>query len=519
MVSENPPVAALSDAEVEAVDRQFDEALAHHQAGRIAEATALYRQVLQVDTEHPGALYLLGGMAYGNGDFQTAFDLTGRALREQPDDPDASHLLGLSAIQLGRFGAAVDAIERALALRPVYPEAQGNLAIALRGLGTEFSSAQRHADAARCLQRLLELDPADFEVLGHLGTQYAHLADFPAAIDYYQRSLQLQPAQAGLLADLAAAQQQLGQIEPAIGNYRRALELAPDRYDILSSLGTVLAGQHQFDEAERCFRRALELKPDYAVAHSNLGGVLMSVGREQEAILEFERCLQIQPDKADIRHLLASLRGQTTETAPPDYVQTLFDKYAETFEEQLVGNLDYHTPTLMRAAIDRTGARRFCHALDLGCGTGLGGEQVRDIVDELRGVDLSPKMLQQAERKDVYDHLYVEDVVAFAERSAREFPRYDLVLSADVFIYVGNLAPLFRAVQQAALPGALFVFSVEDLSHGTFQLLPSGRYAHSAEYIRTLAVDNGFTLTLVERCDLRKERGAIIPGNIFVLTC
>jgi predicted TPR repeat methyltransferase len=270
------------------------------------------------------------------------------------------------------------------------------------------------------------------------------------------------------------------------------------------------------------FRRALALQPDYVLARSNLGGALMRQGRQQEAAAEFEICLQHTPDNTEVRHLLASLRGETTETAPQNYVKNLFDDYAETFEEQLVGNLNYRTPTLMRTAIDHLaghGARRFRHALDLGCGTGLGAERVRDIVDEIRGVDLSPKMLQQAERKGIYRSLHAEDIVEFLERSVRELPLYDLVLSADVFVYIGNLAPIFHAVRQASDAGALFVFSVEDLPDGTYKLLPSGRYSHSAAYIRELAAQHGFTLAHFEQCELRKERETIILGNVFVLTC
>jgi predicted TPR repeat methyltransferase len=245
----------------------------------------------------------------------------------------------------------------------------------------------------------------------------------------------------------------------------------------------------------------------------------MRLDRKQEAAAEFERCLQSDPDNADIRHLLASLRGETTETAPQNYVKTLFDDYAENFENDLVGNLNYRTPTLMRTAIDRIGVRRFRHALDLGCGTGLGGERVRDIVDEIRGVDLSPKMLQQAERKGIYRSLHAEDIVEFLERSVREFPLYDLVLSADVFVYIGNLAPIFQAVRQASEADALFVFSVENLPEGTYKLLPSGRYSHNAGYIRELAAQHGFAPVHFEQCELRKERENIILGNIFVLAC
>jgi predicted TPR repeat methyltransferase len=587
MDTENTSTPANSEADTALADERFEAALAHHQAGRIAAAAALYRQVLQVDTEHPGALYLLGGMAYEENDYAQAFALVERALREQPDDPDALHLLGLSALRLGRAADAVDAIERALALRPDYVHAQSSLESALDLLIAESMHADQLDDAVRHLRRRLDLDPENFEALRQLGRVHTRRHEFSAAADCYRRGLALQPTHSELLANLAAAYQQLGETGLAIENYRRvlsqqpdhadiycnlgvalqqqqdfdealtcfrqaatlkpelalahdllgaalmargrwqdaeaslrrALELLPERVDILTNLGTALGRLDRHQESEEFFRRALSLQPDFALASNNLGVALLGLGRHEEAAQVFETCLQHDPDNADARHMLASLRGETTDTAPRDYVENLFDEYAGGFEEHLVGNLSYRIPTLMRAAVDRFGKRRFEHALDLGCGTGLVGLQFKDIVDTLRGVDLSSKMLQQAERKGIYDHLYTDDVVDFAERSLREFPSYDLVASADVFIYVGKLESIFAAVRQVAAPGALFIFSVEDLQQGTFQIMPSGRYAHSADYIRTLAADNGFVLTHSEQCELRKERGKIIPGNIFVLTC
>jgi tetratricopeptide (TPR) repeat protein len=67
------------------VDDAFEVALEHHQSGRMTEAEALYRRILEVDPEHPGALYLLGGIVYQQGDYELAFQLVEKALQEQPD--------------------------------------------------------------------------------------------------------------------------------------------------------------------------------------------------------------------------------------------------------------------------------------------------------------------------------------------------------------------------------------------------------------------------------------------------
>jgi predicted TPR repeat methyltransferase len=182
--------------------------------------------------------------------------------------------------------------------------------------------------------------------------------------------------------------------------------------------------------------------------------------------------------------------------------------------------LEYSVPKSMREAVDRLtrNNRQFQHALDLGCGTGLIGERFRDLVAEIDGVDLSPKMLEQARRKQIYSKLDCDEIVAWLQRTAAESLSFDLVLSADVFVYVGNLEPAFNAVGAILADKGLFVFSVEHLAQGSFELLPTRRYAHSESYVRELASRHGFIIEVSQQVNVRKERGVIVPGTIFVLT-
>ena len=136
---------------------------------------------------------------------------------------------------------------------------------------------------------------------------------------------------------------------------------------------------------------------------------------------------------------------------------------------------------------------------------------------EIDGVDLSPKMLEQASRKQIYSKLDCDEIVAWLERAAAESLTFDIVLSADVFVYVGNLEPAFKATRRILADNGLFVFSVEHLAQGSFELLPTGRYAHSTSYVRELAPRHGLVIELSEQVNLRKERNVMIGGTIFVL--
>jgi len=202
---------------------------------------------------------------------------------------------------------------------------------------------------------------------------------------------------------------------------------------------------------------------------------------------------------------------------PPEYVTNLFDDYAGRFDRHLVQQLEYRIPAHLREAVGQVldETRRSLEVLDLGCGTGLCGPLFRDIAARLTGVDLSAKMIEKARERGVYDELQVADIT----EAMRAHPAaYDLILAADVFIYVGELTPVFEACRSALKPGGMFAFSVEAAEEtDTYVLRPTGRYAHATGYIRQLAQAAGLQELSLDHVVLRKEKDSPMPGYIFVL--
>ena len=130
-------------------------------------------------------------------------------------------------------------------------------------------------------------------------------------------------------------------------------------------------------------------------------------------------------------------------------------------------------------------------------------------------MDLSAGMLEQARALGVYDHLFAADAVEHL-RAATEM-RHDLVLAADVFIYVGDLEPLFGAVRAALVPGGMFCFTAEPAPvEDDFRLLPSLRYAHSERYLRSLAERHGFDTVEIAAAPLREDQRVPL-GGLYVL--
>jgi predicted TPR repeat methyltransferase len=173
-------------------------------------------------------------------------------------------------------------------------------------------------------------------------------------------------------------------------------------------------------------------------------------------------------------------------------------------------------PGLLRLEIDRLLGQdaHFARVIDLGCGTGLAGIAFRALSGHLRGVDLSPRMIDQAKGRNIYDDLRVGDVITVLQEDQC---RYDLFICADVFPYIGNVEALFSAVSAHSEAGALFAFSTEFCDGSDFVLQPSGRYAHAQGYLRTVADHHGFSVMTLRTENLRKQKDQWTPGDLVVL--
>jgi predicted TPR repeat methyltransferase len=270
-------------------------------------------------------------------------------------------------------------------------------------------------------------------------------------------------------------------------------------------------------EALDAYERALALEPRLHSAWTQRGNILKLLDRHAEAAASFRNAIAHGADPVLHGYYLAGLTGEEAPPAPPrQYVESLFDEYAATFDEHLVESLGYRAHRALIAQVQALGPRRFRSALDLGCGTGLCGPLAKAIADRVDGVDLSAAMLDKARALGIYDRLDHADVVQHLANTER---RYDLVLAADVFIYVGALEAVFDGVARVLEPGGVFAFSVEraDAGEPELALRPSLRYAHAASYLRRLAAQRGFEVVRLQEQRIRREKLQSIFGLYAVL--
>lgn len=319
------------------------------------------------------------------------------------------------------------------------------------------------------------------------------------------------PGRTSTLVNLAATRLQLGRPGDALAAAEQALAAQPDDIDASLHRATALAQLGRHEDALHAFDALLRLEPRLAMAWSHRGGILRELGRLDEAAGSFRQAVAHGADPDLHAYYLAAVgAGPAPGGAPPAYVQGLFDGYAGQFDRHLVDVLHYRAPDALARHLEGLG-RRFESALDLGCGTGLCGPRIRPMAQRLAGVDLSGAMLEKAGALGVYAELVRADIVEYLERTEH---RFDLVVAADVFIYLGELSAAFAGVRRVLREGGVFCFSAElpDRDTGSFVLLPSLRYAHAPEHLRALAAQHGFEVRTMWRETIREEQQRPVDG-------
>ena len=350
----------MTTRENDGTQDMIDRGRALHRAGRMAEAEALYRDVLRRHPDQADALHLMGVLALQTGRFSEAVDWISRAIASRPEFPEALNNLGNALKVAGRPDAAIDSYDRALALRPDFPEVHNNRGLCLQALGRlddavaafdrALASKPDYLESilgrAATLERLGRLDeaaagyraatrrmPDNADLHNTLGNTLRALGRLNEAAGSYGEAVRLRPdfvefhvnhgvalSEAGRPAEAAArlraalalapghpraaialgtALQMDGKAEDAVACLRDAIRAVPDFAPAHGTLGLALARLGRLDEAVECQRTALRLQPGYAEAHSNLAAVLTDLGRWDQAMAAVAEALRLRPDLAE----------------------------------------------------------------------------------------------------------------------------------------------------------------------------------------------------------------------------
>jgi predicted TPR repeat methyltransferase len=304
--------------------------------------------------------------------------------------------------------------------------------------------------------------------------------------------------------------------DDAIKAYVRATEICPELVTAWYNLGICYRRTKQIEKSVEAFCKAVELQPADTIVYERFGMLLYGLGRFKQAADVYRQWLKVDAANPVPRHMLAAMTGEDVPLRADDaYLKQLFDRFSNSFDEQLSA-LGYRAPELLASALTgQLPAQSSVIILDAGCGTGLCGPLLRSVARKLIGVDLSEGMVSKARAREVYDELIVAELVAFMQSRPAQF---NAVISADTLVYFGALEQMCAAAHGCLLPGGLLAFTLERREEGDepYRIEPHGRYSHRKDYAESVLAAAGFALLESTHTVLRKERGNDVAGLLLL---
>jgi hypothetical protein len=301
---------------------RIQEALALHQAGRLAEAAELMKQLLNFFPKNTQLLTHLGTLYLQQGNAEQGVRLLEKSLQITPQQPMALLNLANGMVALKRFEDALVQYERAIAMQPT-PEAYFNRGTTLQKLdkplealgsfdraltlkpdfaeayihrGLSLQILKRTEEALRNFDRGIALKPGIAEVHFFRGNAFMELKRGEEALACFNQAVSLQPGYAEAYNNRGAVLQDMDRLGDALASYESAIAVQPAKPEAYNNRGTVLRKLKRLKEALAAHNQAIALKPDYAEAHNNRGSVLQELKRFDEALAAHDLAITLNPD-------------------------------------------------------------------------------------------------------------------------------------------------------------------------------------------------------------------------------
>lgn len=456
------------------------------QQNNLEAAAKAYREALNIDSQYmeartnlyeiendvenlqkiadgnPMALYYLGRRAFNAKNFTDAIKYLTPADQLTEDD-EVKTMLGESLLQTGKKETAKKLFLQAQLINTHNIDAVLNLA---------DLAAENHSfnEAEKLYQRAIDLDSYNLR---------AH-ANYANMLCQSKRTLE------------------------ALEQYRHAVIISPQTPELSYNLSLILKSLEEYEQALDLMFHAFYLAPQHKDWAINIAETLILFHQKapEKALKITENWYQKMPDNIVVKHLWAAMHHQPSDVET-EYNHLLFDNFADTYEQTLK-NIQYHVVERIAEFFNPLKGK----VLDLGCGTGLVAEKMKNNNTQFYGVDIAANMLDIARQKNIYDELIQADLTTYLQSNTLSF---DTIIAADVFCYFGDLQPILQACHPMRL-----IFSIEvEKEAEKYKIYPQGRYKHNPEYIEQLLTLCGYTQIQKHPLILRQENGADVDGMIF----
>lgn len=443
------------------------------------------------------------------GAFEDAITRLRALAAAHPDYVQAKNNLGLAYLAAGRLDEAIDTLRQVVSAAPDFADAHNNLSVA-------YFEAEKYDKAVVWHERALDLDPQNTAYKQNLADTLGRKGDVDQALMTIKEILAVRPDDVDTRIQLASMMLNAGQYGSAAVEFERLVSQGIKSSYLYRALTVLFARLGEYEKVIIAARAALDLDPASVEMLLITGISHYSLGDNAQAAHFLDAAAEISPSNPEVQYFQGVLEGNQDPVVAEAYAKRLFDTYSTSFDESLVGQLKYDAPNLIADLLTDLLGPDLGRAiiLDMGCGTGLVGAALSGSIERIDGIDISPRMLDQARKKQVYDRLSVRSISAAL---TKDISSYDVFVAADVFIYVGDLRDVFSMIASNAESGSWFVFTTE-VSYGQVpEMTKTGRVAHPDKYIEDLAEQYDFARRSKQKMTLRFDRGQPVDGRLFVL--
>jgi predicted O-linked N-acetylglucosamine transferase (SPINDLY family) len=241
----------------------------HHRSGRLQQAEAIYRRIVEQAPGCAEGWRLLGLVANESGRREAALAHVQKACALEPANAVLHNSLGIVRQGLGDWKGAAEQFAEAIRLAPEYAEAHQNR-------GASLNALNRPAEAAECFREAIRLNRQLF----------------PARLNLAQTLLRL------------------GRLEETAATLSEAVRLQPGSGEAHSLHGKVLKRLGRREEAEQAFLQAIRCAPTDAKPHLSLGSLLEEQGRRDEALVSYQSAVRVSPNSVEAGRALGKLLAE-----------------------------------------------------------------------------------------------------------------------------------------------------------------------------------------------------------------
>ena len=367
-------------------------------------------------------------------------------------------------------------------------------------------------EALKKVNNLLKIQPNNADLHNNKGIILRALKKYNDALKCYKDAIIIDKNNPIYFNNRGNLYWDMGEEKLADKDYNKSLDINPKYYDALINLIKLRQYQELHEEAENLCLKALEINKNNNMGFKLLGISQINQRKIDLGIKNLNISQKIKFDRS-IEHQIDILKGKEVDTTPMEFIENTFDHYANKFDHHLINILNYSVPNFIEKELNLIDKKiKFENVIDLGCGTGLCGKFLKNKSSNLIGIDISPRILEKADKKKIYDKLICSNFIDYLKKTSSQF---DLFVAADVFIYTGEISETFDLIKKRATKESYFIFSTETLNQGNYKLQESGRFSHSENYIKQKSIENSMILISKKDIKVRKEKNEWIKGQLY----